>query len=98
MFAGLTIANIVGVPLGTYIGHNLSWRLSFGIIAVVALLASLSIKLWMPALQPANTTSFKDSLKIFKLTNLWLVIGISSIGTGGFFAWISYIAPAITKV
>jgi DHA1 family arabinose polymer transporter-like MFS transporter len=98
MFAGLTLANIIGVPLGTYIGHNLSWRLSFGIIAVVALLAVLSIKLWMPALKSSNTASFKDSMKIFKLTDMWLVIGISAIGTGGFFAWISYIAPAITKV
>lgn len=98
MFAGLTVANIIGVPLGTYIGHNLSWRLSFGLIAVFALIAVICIRLWMPALQAAKAMSFKSSLAIFKKADLWLVIGISAIGTGGFFAWISYIAPVMTNV
>jgi DHA1 family arabinose polymer transporter-like MFS transporter len=98
MFAGLTVANIIGVPLGTYIGHNFSWRISFTLISVVALLAILSLKIWMPNLKPAAQMNFKDSLKIFGKIDMWLVIGISAIGTGGFFAWISYIAPVITNV
>jgi DHA1 family arabinose polymer transporter-like MFS transporter len=98
MFAGLTVANIIGVPLGTYIGHNLSWRLSFGVIALFALLAIVCIKLWMPVLKPSGGAAFKDSLKIFGKKDLWLVIGVSAIGTGGFFAWISYIAPVIINV
>lgn len=98
MFAGLTVANIIGVPLGTYIGHNLSWRISFGLVALFALLTIISIKIWMPALKANNSTSFKSSLKIFNLPELWMVIGISAIGTGGFFAWISYIAPLMTNV
>jgi DHA1 family arabinose polymer transporter-like MFS transporter len=98
MFAGLTVANIIGVPLGTYIGHNLSWRLSFGVIALFALIAIVCIKLWMPVLEAKGVTSFKESMKIFGKTDLWLVIGISAIGTGGFFAWISYIAPVMTHV
>lgn len=98
MFAGLTVANIIGVPLGTYIGHNLSWRLSFGVIALFALIAIVCIRLWMPVLEAKGGTSFKESMKIFGKTDLWLVIGISAIGTGGFFAWISYIAPVMTHV
>jgi DHA1 family arabinose polymer transporter-like MFS transporter len=98
MFAGLTIANIIGVPLGTYIGHNLSWRLSFFIIAAVALIAAGSVKKWMPNVQTPSENSFRDSIKIFGKAELWLIIGISSIGTGGMFAWISYIAPLMTEV
>jgi DHA1 family arabinose polymer transporter-like MFS transporter len=98
MFAGLTVANIIGVPLGTYIGHNFSWRLSFGLVALFSLIAIICIRLWMPVLQASATTSFKNSLNIFRKVDLWLVIGISAIGTGGFFAWISYIAPVMTKV
>jgi DHA1 family arabinose polymer transporter-like MFS transporter len=98
MFAGLTVANIIGVPLGTYIGHNLSWRLSFGLIALFSLVAIICIRFWMPVLTQSATTSFKSSLNIFRKAELWLVIGISAIGTGGFFAWISYIAPLITHV
>ncbi|MFT3823018.1 MAG: MFS transporter [Chitinophagaceae bacterium] len=98
MFAGLTIANIAGVPIGTFIGHNLSWRVSFAIIAIVAWLAALSIKKWMPALKPGSNARFIDSLKVFGKAELWLIIGISAIGTGGLFAWISYIAPLMTKI
>lgn len=98
MFAGLTLANIIGVPLGTYIGHNLSWRVSFALVALFAMITILSIKIWMPSLKLSGGKSFKDSLRIFQKADLWLVIGISAIGTGGFFAWISYIAPLMTNV
>lgn len=98
MFAGLTVANIIGVPLGTFIGHNFSWRISFGLVTLFALISIISIKIWMPVLKPAGGISFKNSLKIFAKTELWLVIGISAIGTGGFFAWISYIAPLMINI
>jgi DHA1 family arabinose polymer transporter-like MFS transporter len=98
MFAGLTVANIIGVPLGTYIGHNLSWRYSFILIAIIALLAALAVKLWMPALKANSQSSFLESFGIFRQKELWLIIGISAIGTGGLFAWISYIGPLMTEV
>src|SRR5690606_21644919 len=50
MFAGLTIANIIGVPLGTYIGQQYSWRFTFAIIVIVGLVTLISLKAWMPAL------------------------------------------------
>ncbi|WP_219921618.1 MFS transporter [Rufibacter sp. XAAS-G3-1] len=98
MFAGLTVANIIGVPLGTFIGHNYSWRYSFVLIAAVALLAALAVKVWMPSVKSESETSFLKSLNIFKHKELWFIIGISAIGTGGMFAWISYIAPLMTEV
>ncbi|MFX1705309.1 MFS transporter [Chitinophaga sp. CC14] len=98
MFAGLTIANIIGVPLGTYIGHNYSWRISFLLVGVVSLMAAGSVKLWMPVILVTNNSSFLESLGIFKKMDMWLIIGVSAIGTGGLFAWISYIAPLMTEV
>jgi DHA1 family arabinose polymer transporter-like MFS transporter len=98
MFAGLTVANIIGVPLGTYIGHDVNWRLSFGLVALFALIAIFSIRIWMPVLERTGAKNFKDSLSIFRRTDFWMVIGVSAIGTGGFFAWISYIAPVMTHV
>ncbi|MBC7743842.1 MAG: MFS transporter [Flavobacterium sp.] len=98
MFAGLTIANIFGVPLGTYIGHNFSWRISFFMVASFGLITALSTKWWLPVVEHAKTQSFKSSIKVFTTINPWLIIGISAIGTGGMFAWISYIAPLMTEV
>jgi len=98
MFAGLTIANIIGVPLGTFIGHNLDWRISFVVISVIAIITALSINKWLPVLPSQADTKFSESLKVFKKAELWIIIGISAIGTGGLFAWISYIAPLMTEV
>ena len=98
MFAGLTIANIIGVPLGTFIGHNFNWRISFVLISFIALITAASIKKWLPALPSQSDSNFADSLKVFKKPELWIIIGISAIGTGGLFAWISYIAPLMTEV
>lgn len=98
MFAGLTIANVIGVPLGTYIGHNISWRISFYLTAAIAFIAAFAIKAWMPPLPAAAENNFKNSLKAFTKPEPWLIIAMASIGSGGLFAWISYIAPLMTEV
>ncbi|MDT0686150.1 MFS transporter [Autumnicola psychrophila] len=98
MFTGLTVANVLGVPFGTYLGHNYSWNVSFMAVGVVGVLAVLSIKFWMPELsRPSNNGIIKD-LKVLKRLELWMVILLTTVGTGGFFAWYSYIAPLITEV
>jgi DHA1 family arabinose polymer transporter-like MFS transporter len=98
MFAGLTIANIAGVPLGTYIGHNYSWRLSFAVIVLVGLITIISLKYWMPNLPASKESSLKNQLNFFKSSKSWLMILMIAIGTGGLFAWYSYIAPLMTEV
>ncbi|WP_299779378.1 MFS transporter [uncultured Formosa sp.] len=98
MFSGLTFANLLGVPLGTYLGKHFSWNLSFLLVGFVGILVVLSIKLWMPTLKKSSETHFLEDLKIFKRLEIWLIIILTTIGTGGFFAWYSYIAPLITDV
>lgn len=98
MFAGLTIANLIGVPIGTYIGHHFIWRYTFVLIAIVGLLTFLAIYLWMPNLEKGETVNMKTQLQFFKKTEAWLIIGITAIGFGGLFAWISYIAPLLINV
>ncbi|WP_434035876.1 MFS transporter [Formosa sp. 4Alg 33] len=98
MFSGLTFANLLGVPLGTYLGKHFSWNLSFLLVGLVGVLVVLSVKLWMPLLKKSSETRFLEDLKIFKRVELWLIILLTTIGTGGFFAWYSYISPLITDV
>ncbi len=62
MFAGLTIANLFGVPLGTYIGHNFSWRYSFAIVAIVGIITLFSLKYWLPYLPAVKTVTLKVNL------------------------------------
>lgn len=98
MFAGLTIANLAGVPIGTYIGHHFSWRYTFIIIAIVGLLTFVSLYFWMPNLEARAKETIKSQLQFFKKTEAWLIIAITSFGFGGLFCWISYIAPLLTEV
>ncbi|MGC1633225.1 MAG: MFS transporter [Gelidibacter sp.] len=98
MFSGLTVANLLGVPLGTYLGKNFDWSASFLMVGVVGILAVLSVKFWMPLLQKSSEAKFTSEFKIFKRPELWLIILLTTVGTGGFFAWYSYISPLITDV
>ena len=98
MFTGLTVANVVGVPLGTYLGQQFSWNVSFYLVGVVGIIAVLSIKFWMPALPPSSTEDFLKDVKVLKRPELWMVFLLTTIGTGGFFAWYSYIAPLLIDV
>jgi DHA1 family arabinose polymer transporter-like MFS transporter len=98
MFTGLTIANVAAVPIGTYVGHHYSWRWTFCIIAGIGLITMLFIRWWLPAMPSTRNTSLMKELGLFRRPEVWLVIAITSIGTGGLFAWISYISPIMTEV
>ncbi len=98
MFSGLSFANLLGVPFGTYLGKNFNWNVSFLMVGAVGVIAVLSVKFWMPLLKNSSENSFISEFKIFKRLELWLIILLTTVGTGGFFAWYSYIAPLITDV
>lgn len=98
MFAGLTIANLAGVPLGTFIGHNYSWRYTFILIAIIGIITIISLKAWLPVQKTTEHKNIKNELYFFKHIDSWLIILLIAIGTGGLFSWISYIAPLLTDV
>ena len=98
MFTGMTIANLAGVPLGTYIGHQYDWRITYGVISLLGLLTFLTIYLWMPNFKADKSNNIIKQISYFKRWDAWLIIAIISIGTGGLFAWISYISKLVTTV
>ncbi|HIC8754278.1 MFS transporter [Elizabethkingia anophelis] len=99
MFSGLTVANLLGVPLGTYIGHHFSWRYTFLLIAIIGLFTILALKLWMPRTEARKSKQnlWKD-FSIFRSSNVWFMVLIFSVAPGALFAWISYIAPLMSDV
>lgn len=97
MFMGLTVANLVGVPLGTWLGQVLNWRYTFAIIALLGFVAMLAVQFWIPNLENSNKGSLTEQLS-FKKWQAWMLIVMISIGTAGLFAWISYISPLMTNV
>lgn len=98
MFAGLTTANILGVPLGTLVGQQFGWRITFGIVAVIGLAAMLAIAALVPATGSPGGSSLRAELGSFRRGQVWLVLAVVMFGLGGIFACFSYITPMMTHV
>jgi DHA1 family inner membrane transport protein len=102
MFAGLTVANIVGVPLTTILGQHTGWRAVYAIVGVIGLLAVIAIAIAVPAKaaqeQAEQNVSIVHELRAFAKPEVWLVLGVAMLGGGGLFATFSYITPMMTNV
>ncbi|WP_144880896.1 MFS transporter [Microbacterium paraoxydans] len=98
ILTGLTVANVVGVPLGTFLGQEWGWRAAFAVVALVFALATVFIALFVPA-HPGNPgRTMRAELGVFRIGQVWFTLGVGAIGFGGFFAVYSYIAPLVTEV
>ena len=98
MFTGMTIANLIGVPLGTYVGQAFSWRYTYTFISLCGVFTMLAIYFWMPKTETNYQGNIKSQLAYFKTQTAWIIVAMISIGTGGLFAWMSYIAPLMTNI
>ena len=98
MFTGMTIANLAGVPIGTYIGHHYDWRITYGIISLLGLLTFMTIYWWMPDFPANKNNKVLQQIGYFKRWDAWLMVAVIAIGTGGLFAWISYVSKLVTTV
>lgn len=96
MFAGLTIANIVGVPGATLIGQHLGWRVTMLVIVGIALAGTLAIGWLIPHLPHRNQSGLRGELSSFRSGQLWLALATVVFGCGGLFACYSYITPMMT--
>ncbi|MGW5649381.1 MFS transporter [Saccharopolyspora sp. NPDC003752] len=100
MFMGLTLANVVGVPLGTLLGQQFGWRATFAVVAAIGLVAVAAIVRLVPAQgrpTPAEA-SVRGQLAAFRLPQVWLALAIVTFGLGGTFACLSYLTPILTDV
>ncbi|SFF19898.1 MFS transporter, DHA1 family, inner membrane transport protein [Paenibacillus catalpae] len=98
MMAGLTIANIIGVPIGTYIGQNWGWRASFGAIAIMGILAFIGIVVFIPKLKLSKQVSIIQQISAIARPKLLVYLLIAALGNAGLFAVFTYITPLLTDI
>jgi DHA1 family inner membrane transport protein len=101
VFAGLTVANVVGVPLTTLIGQHSSWRVAYMVVGVVEVLAAIAVLAAVPVARADATgdqPNLRQELASFRQPQIWLSLGIAMIGGGALFATFSYITPMMTHV
>ncbi len=97
MISGLTVANVVGVPLGTFVAQQTSWRLVLGAIAVVGLVTVALLLAWMPA-ELGEPSDLRTELAAFRRARVWLVLGLTMVGFSALFAVYSYVSPILTEL
>ncbi|MGW4233900.1 MFS transporter [Streptomyces sp. NPDC004980] len=96
MFTGLTVANVVGVPLGTFIGQSVGWRITFFIVAGLGVLGLLGVAKLVPEQPKAEGVRIRHELAAFRNVQVLLAMAMTVLGFGGVFAAITYITPMMT--
>jgi DHA1 family inner membrane transport protein len=97
MITGLTLANVIGVPLGTFVAQQLSWRVVFAAVACIGLVTIAGLLAWMPAVA-GEPTDLRSELNAFRRRGVWLVLGTTMIGFAALFSVYSYISPILTEL
>ncbi len=100
LLAGITVANLLGVPAGTAIGHLWGWRSTFWIIGGIAILAALAMAILLPG-TPAGThtrSSIADQFRVLGRRQIWQSFIIIILWMMGFWSFFTYIAPYLTGV
>ncbi len=98
MIAGMTVANMFGVPLGTALAHSLNWRVIFFIVLFWTVLVMVSILLWVRDVGGLEDHGFRDQFKFLKFKAPWLVLIATLFGNAGIFSLISYESPILTDL
>lgn len=98
MIGGMTIATLVGVPLGTFITNTLSWRYAFLVVAVCGVATYLAIRQLVPDVGKLKDMGFKGQFHFLRTLPPWLIFGGVIFGQIGFYCWYSYIDPQLTEV
>ncbi len=95
---GLSVANVIGVPLVTWLGQTAGWRMMFLSVGIIGLLAFVSVIATVPHEPAPEGASMMGEIRGLRHPQLWLALAIGTIGFGGFFAVYSYISPTLLTV
>jgi MFS family permease len=98
MMLGLTGATLAGVPLATWIGQTFGWRAAFVLVGVIGVVTCALISRCVPSVAPVKGASAARELSALGRKQVWLTLGVGSVGFGGLFCVLSYIAPTLTQV
>ncbi|KKK40036.1 MFS sugar transporter [Mesobacillus campisalis] len=99
MFTGLTVATVTGVPFGTFIGQQLSWRTAFIIIVIIGVIALIANSILVPSnLRKGEKTTFRDQLKLVTNGRLLLLFIITALGYGGTFVVFTFLSPLLQDI
>jgi DHA1 family inner membrane transport protein len=98
MFAGLTLANVLGVPFGTALGQAAGWRAAFWAVVVIGIVAFLAITRFVPSGMPGTRGGLAKEFRALGRWPVLLPMLISTMASVSMFSLFTYITPLLEEV
>ncbi|WP_414938901.1 Cmx/CmrA family chloramphenicol efflux MFS transporter [Amycolatopsis sp. cmx-11-51] len=99
LVGGLTIANIAGVPAGTFLGQHAGWRAAFWAVTALTVVALIGVFALVPETQNGEVkTVVATELRLYRRGRFWLALGVIAFAQAMIFATFSYLAPLLTEI
>jgi DHA1 family chloramphenicol resistance protein-like MFS transporter len=99
MIGGLSIANVLGVPAGAFLGEHLGWRSAFWAVGAASAVALVGVLTLIPRIPlPEQKPRLRRELSIYRDRHVWLAVAVTALAAGGVFCAFSYLAPLLTDV
>lgn len=98
MFTGSTLANILGVPLGTLLGQHAGWRATFWAVTALGILAVIGTAALVPRVPREGAPSLRQEIGVLRRPQVLLALLMTVLGYGGVFTVFTYIAPLLERV
>lgn len=95
LFTGMTVANVVGVPLGTWIGQAAGWRITFVLVAALAAAALVAMLLWMPRHLGGGAFGMRRELAALRQNQIWLAMTVSMLSSAALFCVLTFLTPLL---
>jgi len=99
LLAGLTVANVIGVPVGTFVGQQWGWRAAFWAVGAVAAIGLVGVLVMVrEGTSGAPSGGLAAEFAVFRRGRLWLALGTIALYAGSTIAVLSYVSPLLTDV
>ncbi|OAS26841.1 MFS transporter [Methylobacterium platani] len=95
MFTGLTLANVLGVPFGTALGHALGWRATFWAVVGIGFVAAAALLAWLPRRLPHESGSLLSEMRVLRRPQVVLAMLLSVLASASLFSVFTYVAPML---
>ncbi|AXM98945.1 MFS transporter [Pseudomonas plecoglossicida] len=95
---GLTLAMLLGNPIATFLGQFFGWRSAFVLVGAIALCTLALVGRYVPQPRDEARSDPRKELQAFRLSQVWMALGIAAIGFAGMFCVFSYLAPTMLQV
>jgi DHA1 family inner membrane transport protein len=97
LFTGMTLANVVGVPAGSWIGQIWGWRTTFAIVTLVGAVALAAIARYVPRDSTKTASGLRGEFVALKRKQVWLALLISATSSAALFAMLTFLTPFLER-